>query len=335
MYSLALERTFAHTAIQCMERLEHAYGRGEDKCSDFTPVSCLTDIRASARKVKALGIYRACLLCEDIIDREGPAPSTNLLNALLGLKTLISQYTDGLIEIDPDFKPLKTPDTHAAQSRGTNHKAKTDITALAKTRAATLKPLLEFAANDRQKQALSFLLDYTTTPVEADATPKSTISFERMMQEVSSTTLREARLRRKMISLSYMADFEILPHDNARLARTVLKNLCMVIVQNADKSHSTQISISGRESGTSTSFSVVWPGRGLDDNTVSTFLSSPVIRDFKARSGQIVLKPESGPGLAEIHSVELSLPTTHVQNTGSAPVEMLETSIGAVSGAQI
>lgn len=322
MYNLALERRFAHTAHKNMERICAQFEQMTDQTQSQSSlpgvVNLFAEIRTCAGKVKAMAVYRACLLCEDILERESKLGSGNFKSALLSLDTLIRQYNSGLMEIDPEFSPSQPVlETKADVSPSHN----TDMhRRSAKQAASVLKPLISLAANDRDAKNLSFLANYRAEPAFNTSAPKvpaqqrPKLSFERLMSDVTKSTLRNARLMQKTVSLSYMADFQSLPIRDAQIVGKSIEHTLMAIINVIAKETAPQISISANTQPNATQVTIRWPGRGLWPAHIEALCAQAALGAITDRGGTISIQPESGPGLAEIHTIVLVVPNTPLQD---------------------
>jgi len=278
MYSA--ERQFvatAHNQLCLLEQDElHAHHIFKD---------ALGEIKRAAGPVKARAIYRAALLCEDVLKR-CTATSTKFQTSLNGLKSLVELYANGLYEIDPGFKLIllgKT--TSVADETPPKVSAKEileQLKAANENAANVLHPLLHLVKDDKRAHALSFLAGIGLQAGGDVATPRpntyprtrSNVRFDVLMRRITNHTLGEARALAKNVSISYAADFENVDTSIATSLQNFLQTACLEIVRSglvvngdlaASINRTWQISITGETRGQDLSITLSWLGEALLD----------------------------------------------------------------------
>lgn len=282
MYSA--ERQFVTTAHSQLRLLEqdalHPHQIFED---------ALCQIKSAAGPVKARAIYRAALLCEDVLKRCDTATSIKFQTSLNSLKSLVELYASGLHEIDPGFTSIPPGEDEPATPTGlhetsleTSPASKPDqLTADNENAADLLKPLLHLVTDDKQAKALAFFVGIDHQPKSNVATPRphtrSNVRFDTLMRRITNRTLGEARAQAKNVSISYAADFEAVDVSISSDLQNFLQAICLEIVRKglvvngdlaASISRSWQISITGETQrgeiqGQDLSISLSWPGQKL------------------------------------------------------------------------
>ena len=243
----------------------------------------LCQIKNAAGPVKARAIYRAALLCEDVLKRCDTATSIKFQTSLNSLKSLVELYASGLHEIDPGFTSIPPGEDKPATPIGL-HKTSLEISPASKPNqlkadnenaADLLKPLLHLATDDKQAKALAFLVGIDQPKINV-ATPRphtrSNVRFDTLMRRITNRTLGEARAQAKNVSISYAADFEAVDVSISSDLQNFLQATCLEIVRKglvvngdlaASISRSWQISITGETQGQELLISLSWPGQQL------------------------------------------------------------------------
>jgi len=267
MYSA--ERQFvttAHSQLRLLEQDElHAHPVFED---------ALLQIKNAARPVQARAVYRAALLCEDVLKRCETAASVKFQTSLNSLKTLVELYAGGLYEIDPSFLVVEATSEDVSESSADkiNEQIKTDN----ETATNLLKPLLHLVKDSKQAHALSFLAGVDQKSETNVTTPqpktRSHVRFDSVMRRITNRTLGEARAQAKNISISYAADFETVDTSISVDLQNFLQATCLEIVRGglivngdlaASLNRTWQISITGVTRGQELSLALSWPGQQL------------------------------------------------------------------------
>ena len=289
------ERHFVTTAkaqLRLLVRMDDAVNmmtHGEIK-------TAIHSIKLAARPVKARAVYRAALLCEDVLNRN-PITSTNFQTSLRSLKTLVNLYADGLLEIDPDFKSVLLDGT-ITQNIATPERAHEiqDAQIAANENAVkTLTPLLKFVRSKGTSDALEILTKYNQNLSSNEDTPKllrPSVQFEAMMRQVTNQTLSTARAQSKDVSISYASDFETIAQTTAAPLKFLLENTCLEIVKNSlpettnTQKRTWQISLTGHKKNKNLEISLTWPGMPLSAQAVQTLKALPLQVSY----GQIYMK---------------------------------------------
>ena len=280
------ERHFVKTAHDQMQILESYFGAeslpgisgGDDK-----PISkAFAQIKDSACTVQARGVYRAAALCEDIFCRLGTDSAAKIGTVLLGLKTLIAQYSEGLFEIDPEFIAILENGSAIDESvpeagMGTLEQAQQNA-------AETLKPLLRLVKSDSKLSALGQLMDGVKNH---KAQARGLVSLEALMRPVTNLTLSEARYNGKNVSLSYAADFDDLEADIADYIQNFLEILCLNIVSNGTAENASQISLTGQRQEQNMKFTVMWHGRNIAQSAQTQSHFRRAIKALSLEGGSI------------------------------------------------
>ncbi len=247
----AAERQFVTTAQNHLGQLMDAGG-------DVPLVlqsAALHKIKQAAAHRKARAIYRAAILCEDVLNGGKPDTSARFQVELARLKSLLGLYENGLREIDPEFENLQPAQGLTSPSfppKAANENA-----------AQLLTPLLDLLGDDDPRHAMEFLIQYGrshapqadtpqthttqahTTRTQASAKVpnlpanpparffhnKGAMHFETMMGQITNRVLSEARLNAKGVSLSYASDFDSIGFGIVKPLQAVLENMCLEIVR--------------------------------------------------------------------------------------------------------
>ena len=251
----------------------------------------LTQLKQHALPVKARAIFRAALLCEDVLKRCTTPMHPKYQAALSSLMSVTELYIQGLIEIDPDFEEIVS--NTKAQSNDSifveNLDYQLESAKISHNHAAsTLRPLLKLVKNPDRISALSFLADYTdqTGIGQNGHNPKAIptklgsidLSFENLMQELSNQILAVARMSGKNISVSYGADFEGVARATAKRLKEALEIICNEIVREgliingdlaASMQRTWQISITGKSQALAHLFIIDWNGQPLTNDQLA------------------------------------------------------------------
>lgn len=183
-------------------------------------IGSLDNIQSGAKLIHARGIYSAAQRVANSL--AGHAPLPKVQGRILSLNKLIYQYETGLDDIAP--RPANLNDTDAAENGGEPPIAYTvteppmpDIDARYRVARAVLAPLMAFAPQGHDRNALVKLADFSKDelPVVAAGSsisappkirPSAALNFETLMPEFVSRALHEARQSDKTVSVSYAAD---------------------------------------------------------------------------------------------------------------------------------
>ncbi|MBL4853156.1 MAG: hypothetical protein JKY25_02835 [Robiginitomaculum sp.] len=315
------ERHFVTTAQEHLRQLMN---------SGCDAPTALHGIKQKAMPLKARAIYRAALLCEDVLARSGTHSDTKFQTSLARLNKLLGLYENGLFEIDPEFKALQSgqaasPVTSPASgpvSGPASRKIIELLDAANENAAQILTPLLRLVREDgqksAQKSALKFLTQYdgSHSSVLQDTSENRTpeIRFETMMGRITNRVLSEARLNAKGISISYAADFDSVDVSLAKPLQALLEQICLGIVRvglvdepgaNNDPKRVWQISVTGKGQGHTNLISVSWPGYALARKEHTGLVEA--IARFQALGGQTNHKARKGADRDALHGIDTGL----------------------------
>ncbi len=289
----------------------------------------LDTVKRSASGVMARGVYRSALLCEDILARTGDDKAA-LQMGLASLAGLIGSYSDGLIEIDPEFKVLlageardESPDIANPVSARISNDANLRTAQQAHQSAReNLSPLLSLVKNKGRKQALKTLMQ----PIKPARTARTseaggerrTVKFDTLMRPVTNLTLSEARHSGKKVMLSYAADFDTLEMSLAKHVQEFLEILCLNIVAqgiSASRPSASQISVTGQALQNMIKVSVNWSGRALERDEANHKHFFTAISSLHAAGGDILFH-ESALGQTDhgVQNIVLSIPLNQDAN---------------------
>jgi len=275
-------------------------------------------IKLAASPVKARAVYRAALLCEDTLKRY-PVSSPKFHTSLNGLKSLVGLYTEGLLEIDPDFKTILLDGTLISknvedQTQETDYDELQDELLAANENAVnTLKPLLKLVNKDRRLNALSFLTSYGQDGEQkpTDAKPvQPSIRFEALMRQITNRTLGQARAIGKDISISYASEFDVIEKKTALVLQAFLENACLQILKTglpnnlSGQKRTWQISLTGSRKAQKLAIALTWPGYALGQalsQTPSNYQS------FQALGGTIKSKTKKHADRDSINGLDTGL----------------------------
>lgn len=240
-------------------------------------------IKNASGPVKARAIYRAALLCEDVLKR-CTTTSIKFQISLNRLKSLVKLYANGLYEVDPEFKSIllgeNTFITSEIHPEISSKEMLAQLKAANRNAAILLQPLLHLVRDNKQANALAFLTGIenktearvTTTHRNASPHARSNIRFDTLIRPVTNRTLGEARALAKNVSFSYAADFETVDTSISENLQNLLQAVCLEIVRSglvingdlaASINRTWQISITGETRGQNLSISLSWPGEKL------------------------------------------------------------------------
>ncbi len=283
--------------------------------------AALNEIKTTALALKARAIYRAAVLCEDVLKRSNPQTDSKFQASVARLASLLGMYESGLSELDrgqgallniapePVPKPVPKPALESISEpapKAANENA-----------AKLLTPLLALVRGGDPEQALEFLTHYApgpaSQPTKAPAPKPSTIGFETMMGRITNRVLSEARLNAKAISLSYASDFERLDKAVAKEVQLVLEQICFAIIraglvdETLTHKHARrvwQISVTGRAIATGQTqhnlISVSWPGYAVSDFQAA-------LSDFQTLGGDIKHKTSKHADRDVVQGVDTGL----------------------------
>jgi len=309
------ERHFVTTAQEHLRQLMN---------SGCDARAALSGIKRKAMPLKARAIYRAALLCEDVLARSGASSDTKFQISLARLHTLLGLYENGLFEIDPEFKAMQSEPAPAASP--ISDKVMAPLAAN-ENAAQVLMPLLRLVREDGPKSALEFLTQYDgnhpSVLQDAPVNKPSELRFETMMGRITNRVLSEARLNAKGISISYAADFDSIDGSVAKPLQDMLEQICLGIVRvglvnefNADPTNTGpsvsndqkrvwQISVTGKGQGQTNLISVSWPGYALAKKQHAAL--SEAVASFQAIGGQTSHKTRKGIDRDVLHGIDTGL----------------------------
>lgn len=308
------ERNFVTTALRQMDRLEDMWAAPNGlrvANSENLSSHALSEIKKAAFTVEARGVYRAAVLCEDVLNRLGTESTTKLHATLAGLQHLILQYTDGLIEIDPDFNvPVREGEKIAtlvettsgtptaapsSQTTSTEIKDKESDETVRDKAIAVLTPLMKLVKDDKHTKALSVLMNpfkvETPSAAPVAAASADSVAFDGLMRPITNLILSEARHCGKNVSVSYAADFENVGHAVAEDLQNFLEIMCLNIVANGipkpegEQMRSAQISLTGQDKGEKLHLTLGWLGMPLLAEVLAHTHTSQVLEQLKKRGG--------------------------------------------------
>jgi len=284
-----LERKFVNTARQHMGVLETIWSLGAASVDTHGPtIGALNQIKISADTVQARGVIRAATLCEDIFGRCGASGAAKLRPALVGLKTLISQYSEGLLEIDPEFKDILDGKSKAIVPEKLAHQSLVDAREKA---TSMLSPLLKFVKNSESQSALQSLMGQNPMAQNSDKPVQaaSAVRFDALMRPVTNLCLSEARLDGKNVSVSYVSDFEMLGRQTSRDLQHLLEQVFLHITANSIGSEGAQISLTAQKSGDVIDLALAWSGTQLSQDMEKKTQFAFAVSGLKRRGGTIKL----------------------------------------------
>ena len=263
------ERHFVKTATQSMDVLERMWSidcsvQSTDR-SDHSLYK-LAAIKSTASTVQARGVYRAAVLCEDVLSRLNVESPAKLHSSLSELQRLINSYAEGLFEIDPEFaETINQPDIVADGN--------SDVPDVHTVSAQTLNDLLPLVKSAGLRRSLQTLMQpIAVEPFETS--DRKTMSLDALIQPISNLVLSEARHNGKNVTVSYAADFADISFETGETLQDLLESACLNIVANgiepaaptqANAAATTpQISITGQSKNGFVLFSISWIGKALN-----------------------------------------------------------------------
>ncbi|NNC38786.1 MAG: hypothetical protein EX271_02060 [Acidimicrobiales bacterium] len=260
------ERHFVKTATQEMSFLEQIWGapRTDDRLNRIEKSAQTLDaIKSTAISVQARGVYRAAILCEDVLSRLADDNEPRMIAPLVELKRLINLYADGLFEIDPEFAEIiHNPDITVPDTA----KANLGLSEAHAKAAQTLQPLVHKVQNDNLRTALKTLMQPVLVE-EPETVNQQTMSLDALIQPVSNAVLSEARHCGKIVTVSYAADFDALEFHFAEFMQESLEISCLAILRHGIPRPSKnligvtpQISLTGQMRAGQLLFSISWMG---------------------------------------------------------------------------
>lgn len=186
-------------------------------------IGSLDNIQSGAKLIHARGIYSAAQRVANSLAGQAPLPKVQ--GRILSLNKLIYQYETGLDDIAPRPANLNDIDeTDGAELGGeppiayaVTEPPMPDIDARYRVARAVLAPLMAFAPQGQERDALIKLAEFSVDELPAvaagssiSAPPKirssAALNFETLMPEFVSLALHEARQTDKTVSVSYAAD---------------------------------------------------------------------------------------------------------------------------------
>jgi len=317
----AAERHFVTTAQEHLRQL---------MSSECDAPMALHEIKQKAMPLKARAIYRAALLCEDVLTRSGTSADTKFQVSLARLNKLLGLYENGLFEIDPEFKVLQSEQVTSPATSPvfgpTLEKTIEPLDAANENAVQVLTPLLSLVREDGRKSALKFLTKYdgnTSSMLQgAHANKLPEVRFETMMGRITNRVLSEARLNAKGISISYAADFDSVDASLAKPLQILLEQICLGIIRvglidergaNNDPKRVWQISVTGKGQGQTNLISVSWPGYALSG--VEQAGLTEALANFKTIGGHTDHKTRKGADRDALHGIDTGLDIQNLEIT--------------------
>jgi len=332
------ERQFVKTANQHLAVLEQTWS--DVNADGFTQVemstrNALDQIKYSANTVQARGVYRAAVLCEDVLVRTSTDCTAKLSSAMTSLKHLVDQYRDGLLEIDPEFDWEETAVNMDEQVLVDNvPTVQESLESKHKIAAQNLFSLMELVREPKHHKALSFLM--MPTQIEqnyVEVIETKSLSFDALMHPLNNLILSEARHSGKPVSISYAADFARISAQHSAPLRNLLEIVCLNVVANGivpNKPGSvSQISITGQGKPDDLYFLISWRGRELSESARRNPHFAKAITELECRGGEVkynaTIFADSGNSR---HTMALAWPRTEaisLPNLNSSPNGILAT----------
>jgi hypothetical protein len=314
------ERHFVKTAIQKMDLLEQVWTACESNGHpDLARQSsaALDAIKAAAASVQARGVYRAAILCEDVLSRLTPDNTVKMNSALVELHRLVHLYANGLFEIDPEFATLLHQPEAIPQ-------LDTHLSEIHAKAVQTLSPLAHRVDDIDLRNALKTLMQ--PVPIGSPEKPdRKTMSLDALIQPISNLVLSEARHCGKIVTVSYAADFADLTFEVAETIQDILEAACLEIVsQGIAKSSKTefgstpQISLTGQSQGGNVLFSISWTGLKIDAVASSHLGLNTQMKILEQRGGTYSFnKLALSDNLKSRHTLYIKMPIADVAGFNS------------------
>lgn len=265
------ERIFVTDCADALSRVEVLWRHADSEAADLNRLretkALLIDIREGALPLQARAIYHSAGLTMDALNNPDRFSSNFHV-----LSRLIGQYTDGLNEIDPDYRAdvqdgyehvnAAAPVQNAAvPAQNAPAPAKDESLKAAQTRAANvLSSLIHFAPNPDHRKALSRLAGVEPAPdldaapaleveirpqskIEPKTEPKDTaapvetaeswVSFEDIMRPLTHTILACARQTGKQVSVSYAGEATRISAAQADVLQRTLTDIGLMSVRHS------------------------------------------------------------------------------------------------------
>lgn len=316
-----IERKFVKIAHQQMDVLETIWSIDVAPANMAGPtIGALTQIKNSADTVQARGVIRAAMLCEDVFSRLGAGGAAKLRPALVSLKTLISQYSDGLFEIDPAFKDIFDGKTEAIAPEKTVNLPLVDAREKA---VAVLSPLLKFVKKSDSLSALQSLMGQK--PIAHTDEASSAVRFDALMRPVTNLCLSEARLDGKNVSVSYVSDFETLGRQTSRDLQHLLELVFLHITAKSIGSAGAQISLTAQKAGEDININLAWSGAPLVQNMECHARLAFALTGLKKRGGALnIRRAELSDTQNPVQALEIIFPKIA---SAQKPQKTTETSV--------
>jgi len=317
----ATERQFVSTAHSQLRLLEQGEHHSHQIFED-----AISQIKTAAGPVKARAIYRAALLCEDVLKRCDNAANIKFQASLKCLKNLVELYASGLYEIDPSFLVVETTaDMPEASVEPPLNQLDDQLKADNENAANLLKPLLHLVKDTKQTDALLFIAgidqQLETTAISPHQTSRSSVRFDNLMRRITNNVLGEARAQAKNVSISYAADFDTIDTNISSKLEDFLQEACTEIVRSglvingdlaASLNRNWQISITGETQGANLSISLNWQGQQLLNFGASGKVKQ-VLQNLAGKLTANTLNQKQGK--PDIHVFELTCPAHKSTNS--------------------
>ncbi len=253
------ERFFVTTARTQLAKLEALSGCAEmDKYRQ-----CLALIKQAAMPVQAKAVYRAALAVEKILEQKGISDSVALSGRMSALRSLINLYSEGLFELDPEFRRQVENKTKNNTESDTTPNIVADISLAGidentiepanensanKQAKENLRPLLGLTQTKAQKHSLQFLMEYkpdaeefsktqTMSLASAISASENSESFDAIMRSITRSALAEARAYGQDISISYSSEFDDIEQKTASKLQALFLAVCLEIIKSGSKTN--------------------------------------------------------------------------------------------------
>ena len=174
----------------------------------------LVEISDQAQRLHARAIDRAAQAAMSMSEgSDSFQTSTGWNGQIRVLDGLIQQYTSGLIEIETELQgdapsvdnSLLALDNDLLTKDSLTEETHFDLEGLHREAKKTLKPLLRFAENENDREALTHLLALDLS-VENPARKEVSFEFESLIPVFTNAALRTARQTDKVVSVSYVCE---------------------------------------------------------------------------------------------------------------------------------
>ena len=333
MYSA--ERHFVATAHAQLRLIASTNGQSEGEKQPAFDIA-ISQIKQAAAPVKARAVYRAALLCEDVLKRYS-ASNIKFRTALARLNSLVALYTEGLLEIDPEFKPILNGDApkNTASPAQTFEEPPTERLKAANQNAAdVLRPLLRLVKDEGQAGALAFISGYNAQASSKPNAQRANVRFDTIMRQVTNGALGVARAKAKNVSISYGADFETLDASIALDMQTLLRATCAEIVRTglvvsgdlvSSLTRNWRISLTGKTRGQSLEIKLEWHGQALPQFTPQSLQALQNLGGQMTAKTKQQARPDDKAGLVDAGACAQILTITCPLNTSGKFAEKEKT----------